>query len=121
MTPKPTPTIQPRINSAEATVIALTNKARAGVCSPLTSDNYLNTYAEGWSAQQAGQGAMQHSQLTFSDGARAENVAAGSSDPNLTFQGWMDSPGHRANIMNCTYTRMGVGMVNGYWTQVFSD
>lgn len=99
----------------------MTNKARAGVCSPLTSDNYLNTYAEGWSAQQAGQGAMQHSQLSFSNGARAENVAAGSTDPNLTFQGWMNSPGHRANIMNCTYTRMGVGMVDGYWTQVFSN
>jgi uncharacterized protein YkwD len=64
---------------------------------------------------------MQHSQLSFPGSSRAENVAAGSSDPYLTFQGWMNSPGHRANILNCTYTKMGVGMVNGYWTQVFSS
>lgn len=40
-------------------------------------------------------------------------------------KGWMNSPGHRANIMNENYTKIGVGYyqnANGvnYWTQLFT-
>jgi uncharacterized protein YkwD len=39
-------------------------------------------------------------------------------------QGWMNSSGHRANILKCGYREIGVGFVTGgpygtYWTQVF--
>ena len=32
---------------------------------------------------------------------------------------WMNSESHRANILNGTYTQIGVGEVGGYWTQWF--
>ena len=56
--------------------------------------------------------------------AYAENVAVGQRTAAEVVNGWMQSTGHRANIMNATYTEMGAGYVrdqNGrpYWVQVF--
>ena len=61
--------------------------------------------------------------------AWAENCAYGYSTPEAVIAGWMDSPGHRANILNATVTHLGVGYVtraqgvtsqyNIYWTQKF--
>ena len=50
-----------------------------------------------------------------------ENIAKGYKTPEAVVQGWMNSSGHRANILNSFYTRIGVGYVpNGhYWTQMF--
>lgn len=52
-----------------------------------------------------------------------ENIAAGYPTPEDVQAGWMDSPGHRANILDDQYTHVGVGVYddNGtlYWTQVF--
>ncbi|MED2765867.1 CAP domain-containing protein, partial [Bacillus thuringiensis] len=50
-----------------------------------------------------------------------ENIAQGQHTPEEVVQAWMDSPGHRANILNSSYTHIGVGYVeNGnYWTQEF--
>ncbi len=39
----------------------------------------------------------------------AENIAAGQATPREVFSAWMSSPGHRANIMNCSLTDMGLG------------
>ncbi|GEM_PF-3259446 len=57
-----------------------------------------------------------------------ENIAAGYSTPTDVVQGWMDSPGHRANILNMDYTEIGLGFFNNpsaefgnYWVQVFGD
>ncbi|MDR0906125.1 MAG: CAP domain-containing protein [Oscillospiraceae bacterium] len=60
--------------------------------------------------------------LKFS--AAGENIAYGQRTPAEVMQGWMDSPGHRANIMSNIYTQIGVGAAkasNGtlYWTQMF--
>jgi uncharacterized protein YkwD len=54
----------------------------------------------------------------------AENIAAGQRTPAEVVRGWMDSPGHRANILDRDLTQIGVGRVEGgsygvYWTQVF--
>ncbi len=60
-----------------------------------------------------------------------ENIAAGQTSPEEVFTAWMNSPGHRANILNPNYTHMGLGyaylandtgMFNyqHYWTQVFA-
>lgn len=54
-----------------------------------------------------------------------ENVAYGHRSPAEVFEGWMNSPGHRANIMSPDYTNIGVGYwkdANGvnYWSQLFS-
>lgn len=53
--------------------------------------------------------------------AAGENIAQGQRTPEKVIQAWMDSPGHRANILNPSYTHVGVGYVeNGnYWTQEF--
>ncbi len=60
----------------------------------------------------------------------AENIGAGFSTPEAMVRGWMNSPGHRANILNCKLEETGVGYVHDveegpplrwrfYWTQDF--
>lgn len=53
--------------------------------------------------------------------AAAENIAKGQKTPQEVVNAWMNSSGHRANILNPTYTKTGVGYVsNGsIWTQMF--
>ena len=50
-----------------------------------------------------------------------ENIAQGYRTPEQVVTGWMNSPGHRANILNASFTHLGVGYdSNGhYWTQMF--
>ena len=63
-------------------------------------------------------------------GARSENVAVGQATPEAVVQSWMNSPGHRANILDPSATEMGLGYFhlendtgtvnyNHYWTQMF--
>ncbi len=51
----------------------------------------------------------------------AENIAKGQRTPEAVVNAWMNSSGHRANILNSSYTRIGVGYVadGNYWTQMF--
>jgi len=52
----------------------------------------------------------------------AENIAMGQTSPAQVMTGWMNSPGHRANILNSSYTHIGVGLCDGcgrHWTQNF--
>lgn len=51
----------------------------------------------------------------------AENIAKGQRTPQAVVNGWMNSSGHRANILNATYKKIGVGYVPSghYWTQMF--
>lgn len=54
-----------------------------------------------------------------------ENLAAGQTTPAEVVTAWMNSEGHRTNIMNASYTKIGVGYVTGgtyghYWTQLFA-
>lgn len=50
-----------------------------------------------------------------------ENIARGYATPQAVVNGWMNSSGHRANILNASYTHIGVGYVaqGNYWTQMF--
>ena len=50
-----------------------------------------------------------------------ENIAKGYATPQAVVNGWMNSSGHRANILNASYTQIGVGYVGQghYWTQMF--
>jgi len=54
----------------------------------------------------------------------AENIAAGQPDAATVVEAWMDSPGHRANILRREVTQIGVGRATGgigiHWTQVFA-
>ncbi|WDZ87420.1 CAP domain-containing protein [Micromonospora cathayae] len=119
----------------QAQVVALVNaeRAKAG-CGALSVDAKLTTAAQRHSEDQAAHKKMSH---TGSDGSDAgdrldrvgydwrgygENVAWNQQTPAAVMAAWMNSAGHRANILNCAFTEIGVGVArsNGpYWTQVF--
>lgn len=50
-----------------------------------------------------------------------ENIARGQATPRAVVDAWMNSSGHRANILNNSFTHIGVGYVSSgkYWTQMF--
>lgn len=53
--------------------------------------------------------------------AAGENIAYGYSTPQTVVNAWMNSEGHRKNILNASFTQIGVGYVSQghYWTQMF--
>ncbi|MFJ5136543.1 CAP domain-containing protein [Streptomyces sp. NPDC088707] len=116
-------------------VIALVNaeRAKAG-CGPLSANATLTRAAQGHSDDMAARDFFDH---TNPDGAGpgervtaagypwstyGENIAMGQSSPEQVMESWMNSPGHRANILNCDFKEIGVGIHSQggpYWTQVF--
>ncbi|MFD0852099.1 CAP domain-containing protein, partial [Actinomadura adrarensis] len=107
--------------------------AKAG-CGALRIDSRLVTSARRHSQDMAAKNYFDHtSQNGDSPWARmeaagypspgAENIAKGYASPAAVMEGWMNSPGHRANIVNCELRTIGVGMAQGsggpYWTQNF--
>ncbi|MGK5738850.1 CAP domain-containing protein [Micromonospora sp. URMC 103] len=117
-------------------VVDLVNaeRAKAG-CNPVSIDDKLMTAAQGHSQDQADHQDMSHDGSDGSDpGERiervgyewrtyGENVAWNQKTPAAVMDAWMNSPGHRANILNCAFTEIGVGIAssNGpYWTQDFA-
>lgn len=118
-------------------VVALTNaQRRAHGCPALTVDRTLAAVAGAHSKDMAARGFFDHvnpdGESAFdrmrAAGYRyaraAENIAAGYATPEAVMRGWMNSPGHRANILNCSLTQVGVGYATGgsygtYWTQDF--
>ena len=128
--PPPAPAATP-----EDEVLALTNARRAeNGCGALAWDGGLAGVAQAHSADMAGRDYFSHTtpegvdpfQRAAAAGqtAYAENIAAGQSTPAEVMDGWMTSEGHRANILNCSLTRLGVGVGHGgsygiYWTQLF--
>ena len=48
-----------------------------------------------------------------------ENIEKGQRTPDSVVNAWMNSEGHRKNILNSSFTQIGVGYYNGYWTQMF--
>ncbi|WP_328339149.1 CAP domain-containing protein [Micromonospora sp. NBC_00421] len=117
-------------------VVDLVNaeRAKAG-CAAVTVDDKLTLAAQRHSQDQADHESMTH---TGSDGSNAgqrldragytwrtygENVAWNQQTPAAVMAAWMNSSGHRANILNCAFTEIGVGVAssNGpYWTQDFA-
>lgn len=51
--------------------------------------------------------------------AAGENIAKGQKSPQEVMNSWMNSSGHRANILNGQYNAIGVGYYNGAWVQMF--
>lgn len=122
-------------NSAAAEVLALVNRERAAAgCRPLSLDERLNRAAEGHSADMAQNNYFEHTSLDGRSPFKrmedagypspgGENIAMGYKTPSDVVKGWMNSSGHRQNILRCDYTTMGLGTANSsrgiYWTQVF--
>jgi uncharacterized protein YkwD len=132
--PAPVPAPAPS-GDDQAQVLALVNQARAAAgCGAVTTDPGLAGVATGHSAAMRDRGFFDHTDL---DGlspfdraeragltnARAENIARGQQDPAAVMDAWLTSPGHRQNILNCSYRTMGLGVVTGsggpWWTQMF--
>ncbi|MEU4928461.1 CAP domain-containing protein [Streptomyces yokosukanensis] len=120
---------------AEAEVLKLVNQERAKVgCSPLSADSALRKLAQSFSDDMAARGFFDHTDpdgKTPWDRAAAaditdlggENIARGQADAAAVMQAWMNSPGHKANILNCDFKTLGVGVHFGsggpWWTQDF--
>lgn len=138
-TPTPTKTTAPVTVSteaaAEAEVLKLVNEERAKVgCSALAANSALTGLAESFSEQMAAQDFFDHtdpSGATPWDRAEklgitnlgGENIARGQADAAAVMDAWMNSPGHKANILNCDFKTLGVGVHFGtggpWWTQDF--
>ncbi|MFD8916055.1 CAP domain-containing protein [Streptomyces sp. NPDC059575] len=133
-TPAAAPAPAAPASGAVAQIVQLVNAERAKVgCSPLTVNAELNKAAQAHSDDMAAHQNMSHTGSDGSDpGARitaagyqwsayGENVAYGYSTPAEVMAGWMASPGHRENILNCSYKEIGVGLAQpgSYWTQDF--
>lgn len=58
-------------------------------------------------------------QTGYQGSAIAENIAQGQQTPEQAMSSWMNSPGHRANLLEPKYQHLGVGYGNNFWTQVF--
>ena len=123
--------------SVQNQVIQLVNvqRTKAG-CRALALDARLSRAAQAHSIDMAKRRYFSHTSLdgrTFAQRIRAkgyngsiigENIAAGYPTPKAVMDAWMKSPGHKANILNCRYTAIGVGSAVGgpyryYWTQDF--
>ncbi|MGN9808440.1 CAP domain-containing protein [Micromonospora sp. BQ11] len=124
------------VSSQARQVVDLVNaeRAKAG-CGALGIDDKLMTAAQRHSQDQADHQDMSHDGSDGSDAGQrldrvgyawrtyGENVAWNQKTPAAVMDAWMNSPGHRANILNCAFTEIGVGVAssNGpYWTQVFA-
>ncbi|MEG3626316.1 CAP domain-containing protein [Streptomyces poriticola] len=121
-------------SDAVTRVVQLVNSERSKAgCSPVTADAELTKAAQDHSKDMADHGNMSHTGSDGSDpGTRitragyswstyGENVAYGYETPEKVMAGWMNSPGHRENILNCEFKEIGVGLAQpgNYWTQVF--
>lgn len=119
--------------SAQDQVVSLTNAERqqAG-CGPLSIDASITAAAQAHASDMAARGYFEHTTpdgVTFDQRIRnagysrpgAENIARGATTAEAVVGMWMDSPGHRANILNCDLNTIGVGLDrNGfYWVQDF--
>lgn len=115
-------------------VFSLTNaqRTKAGL-KPLITDATLDAAAKAWAQQLASSCTFKHSTASWRSGrvakagwtATGENIAAGYASASSVMSGWMGSSGHKANILNKSYTGVGVGYATGscgyktYWVQIF--
>ncbi|MEU6081127.1 CAP domain-containing protein [Streptomyces sp. NPDC047108] len=126
------------LRSAARQVVRLINAKRtAAGCRPLRVSRKLSQAAKGHADDMAKTGKLSH---TAPDGSRpstraaragyggwsaiGENIARGQRSPAQVTQDWMNSPGHRANILNCGYKEIGVGVRESesggrWWSQSF--
>jgi uncharacterized protein YkwD len=129
--PGPTPTPPPGNNLADK-LLALCNAERQKASSaPLRLNPILNQVAQKHSDWMAINNRLDHNEgpITFAQRIQAagyhwagagENIGAGYTSPEAMVAGWMNSPGHRANILNPHFNDVGFGMSHNYWTADFA-
>ncbi|PYZ98915.1 hypothetical protein CR205_10195 [Alteribacter lacisalsi] len=125
------------LSQFEQEVVRLTNEERAQHGLPeLEIAEDVSEVARDKSADMRDQGYFSHDSPTHgspfdmlrnygvSYNAAGENIAAGQQTPEQVVDAWMNSQGHRENILSSNYTEIGVGHVEGgqyghFWTQMF--
>jgi uncharacterized protein YkwD len=131
------PAVAPGMTAIELEVLELTNaeRAKAG-CAALRGDDKLALAARDHSTDMGVNDYFAHNSQDGTtpwdrirragyDSPGAENIAAGYTTAAAVMDGWMKSPGHKANILNCNLKALGVGYYKGtkgygtYWTQDF--
>ncbi|MGR4884102.1 CAP domain-containing protein [Streptomyces sp. LARHCF249] len=139
--PKPSteaPATRPPLDvhsAEEAAVVALVNQERAQAgCGPVRANPPLATLAGAFSKDMATRGFFSHTDPDGNSpwdraakagisGLGGENIARGQGDADAVMKAWMNSPGHKANILNCEFRTLGVGahLAAGgpWWTQDF--
>ena len=128
------PQLDSTVTSYEAEVIRLVNEIRQeNGLKPLTANWELSRVARYKSQDMVDNKYFSHTSPTYgspfqmikafglSYRSAGENIAMGYATPQAVVNGWMNSSGHRANILNASYTQIGVGYVaqGHYWTQMF--
>ncbi|GGM15441.1 CAP domain-containing protein [Dactylosporangium sucinum] len=121
----------------ETQVVTLTNNYRtAHGCGALRIDTRLVAAARAHSTDMVSKNFFSHTgsdgssfvqrevRAGYTKGASAENIAWGYRTPQDVVNAWINSPGHRANILNCSSVAVGVGVAykadgTPYWTQDF--
>ncbi|MEU6368063.1 CAP domain-containing protein [Streptomyces sp. NPDC046931] len=135
---KPKPHVPPPRSapaSTTAAVLDLVNQERAKVgCTPVSASSELTVLAQAFSDDMATRNFFDHidpngkdpwdraASLGITD-LGGENIARGQATAQEVMDAWMNSPGHRANILNCDFKTLGVGVHHGaggpWWTQDF--
>lgn len=127
-------------NTQAEAVLKLVNAERAKVgASALKLDDTLSKVATVKAKDMAENGYFSHDSPTYGSPfemmrsfgvtqyrTAGENIAAGQKTPEAVMESWMNSSGHRANILNTSYTNLGVGYYEGgsygtYWVQEFTQ
>ncbi len=141
--PTPTPTQQVQQPTAQngnfqQQIVSLVNveRSKAGL-QPVTLNSKLSQAAQNHTNDMVSKGYFSHTSpsggtmtsrvnaVGYAYSTIGENIAAGSSTASATMTQWMNSPGHKANILNPKFRELGVGYAPSndqyryYWTQVF--
>ncbi|MCM3790547.1 CAP domain-containing protein [Domibacillus indicus] len=120
------------VNEFEKKVFELVNqeRAKAGL-KALQLDTKLSEVARAKSADMKNKGYFSHQSPTYGSPfdmmkqfgitykTAGENIAKGQKTPEEVMKAWMNSDGHRKNILSANFTHIGVGYVDGHWTQMF--
>jgi len=125
------------VKSLESEVVRLVNVERSkNGLGPLTQNWELSRVARYKSQDMMNKGYFSHTSPTYGSpfrmmesfgirfSAAGENIAKGQRTAAEVMRDWMNSPGHKANILNGSYQQIGVGVAKDkagrfYWTQMF--
>ncbi len=128
------PQLDSSVSSYEAEVVRLVNSIRQkNGLQPLSVNWEISRVARYKSQDMLDNGYFSHTSPTYGSPFQmikafglsyrnaGENIAKGYASPQAVVNGWMNSSGHRANILSASYTQIGVGYVSqgNYWTQMF--
>ncbi|WP_405114569.1 CAP domain-containing protein [Paenibacillus sp. FSL K6-1217] len=134
VTPAPTAVAAVGNNASSYTqqVVALVNKERAAAgLAPVSALDSLNKVAAAKASDMRTNKYFSHTSPTYGSPfdmmsafgitykAAGENIAMGQKTPQEVMTAWMNSPGHKANILSANFNYIGVGFDNNYWVQEF--